>query len=108
MVLSPFSLVLTALWTLARQCQTVALVSRPLVSTLVGLVLSNAGFVPCEHSAYVVVNRFLLPLSIPLLLFSAACPCLLTYCLTLPLEGHQTEPVSSYAERLDTICACRT
>ena len=47
------------------------------MSTLIGLVLSNAGFVPCEHRAYVIVNRFLLPLSIPLLLFSAARPSLL-------------------------------
>jgi len=44
---------------------------RPLVSTLAGLLLSNGGLIPCEHQAYAVVNRALLPLSIPLLLFSA-------------------------------------
>ena len=41
------------------------------MSTLAGLVLSNSGVVPCDHRAYVAVNRFLLPMSIPLLLFSA-------------------------------------
>ncbi len=41
------------------------------MSTLAGLLLSNGGLIPCEHQAYAVVNRALLPLSIPLLLFSA-------------------------------------
>eukprot|EP00884_Botryococcus_braunii_P010496 jgi/Botrbrau1/19448/Bobra.0338s0069.1 len=46
--------------------------SGPLVSTLVGLVLSNAGVIPCNAPAvYDVVNKYLLPLAVPLLLFSA-------------------------------------
>ena len=73
-------------------CANLCFESRPLVSTLVGLILSNAGVVPCEHRAYVLVNRFLLPLSIPLLLFSAARPSLLVWWSTLQflsnLQGH--------------------
>lgn len=45
--------------------------SGPLVSTLIGLAASNLGLIPCEAPAYTVVNRFLLPLAVPLLLFAA-------------------------------------
>ncbi|GJP53803.1 hypothetical protein CLOM_g12938, partial [Closterium sp. NIES-68] len=45
--------------------------SGPLVATLVGLAASNLGLIPCEAPAYNVVNRFLLPLAVPLLLFAA-------------------------------------
>lgn len=45
--------------------------SGPLVSTLIGLALSNLGVLPAAAPAYTVVNKFLLPLAVPLLLFSA-------------------------------------
>lgn len=45
--------------------------SAALVSTLVGLTASNLGFLPYETPAYSVVLEFLLPLTIPLLLFRA-------------------------------------
>ena len=41
------------------------------MSTLIGLAASNLGLIPCEAPAYAVVNRFLLPLAVPLLLFAA-------------------------------------
>ena len=46
--------------------------SRPLVSTLVGLALSNLGVIPASApSVYGTVNKFLLPLAVPLLLLAA-------------------------------------
>lgn len=45
--------------------------SGPLVSTLVCLALANCGVMPHSAPAYPVVNKFLLPLAVPLLLFSA-------------------------------------
>lgn len=47
------------------------MVSAALVSTLVGLAASNLGIIPYEAPAYSIVLEFLLPLSIPLLLFRA-------------------------------------
>lgn len=47
------------------------MVSAALVSTLVGLAASNLGIIPCEAPAYSTVLEFLLPLTIPLLLFRA-------------------------------------
>lgn len=45
---------------------------RPIVSTLVGLLLSNTGVIPCESPVvYGLVNKYLLPLAVPLLLFTA-------------------------------------
>jgi uncharacterized membrane protein len=41
------------------------------VATLCGLLLSNVGVIPYEAPQYAVVNGYLLPLAIPLLLFSA-------------------------------------
>ncbi len=41
------------------------------VTTLTGLLLSNLGVIPTAAPAYDVVNGFLLPLSVPLLLFGA-------------------------------------
>lgn len=45
--------------------------SAALVSTLVGLAASNLGIIPYEAKSYAVFLEFLLPLSIPLLLFRA-------------------------------------
>ncbi|KAF8044051.1 hypothetical protein BT93_A2124 [Corymbia citriodora subsp. variegata] len=47
------------------------MVSAALVSTLIGLTASNVGIIPCEAPAYSTVLEFLLPLTIPLLLFRA-------------------------------------
>ncbi|KAM1070183.1 hypothetical protein TB1_002053 [Malus domestica] len=47
------------------------MVSAALVSTLVGLAASNFGIIPFEAPAYSIVLEFLLPLSIPLLLYRA-------------------------------------
>ncbi|KAF8044046.1 hypothetical protein BT93_A2124 [Corymbia citriodora subsp. variegata] len=48
-----------------------SMVSAALVSTLIGLTASNVGIIPCEAPAYSTVLEFLLPLTIPLLLFRA-------------------------------------
>ncbi|WCJ36702.1 hypothetical protein M5689_017885 [Euphorbia peplus] len=48
-----------------------SMVSAALVSTLVGLAASNIGIIPYEATAYLVVLEFMLPLTIPLLLFRA-------------------------------------
>ncbi|KAK4743595.1 hypothetical protein SAY87_009907 [Trapa incisa] len=48
-----------------------SMVSAALVSTLVGLAASNLGIIPCEAPAYSTVLEFLLPMTIPLLLFRA-------------------------------------
>lgn len=48
-----------------------SMVSAALVSTLLGLAASNLGIIPYEAKAYAVFLEFLLPLSIPLLLFRA-------------------------------------
>lgn len=48
-----------------------SMVSAALVSTLVGLAASNVGIIPYEAPAYSIVMDFLLPLTIPLLLFRA-------------------------------------
>ncbi|GAB2265164.1 hypothetical protein Dimus_000229 [Dionaea muscipula] len=45
--------------------------SGALVSTLIGLAASNVGIIACEAPAYQVVLDFLLPLAVPLLLFTA-------------------------------------
>eukprot|EP00899_Mesostigma_viride_P021891 jgi/Mesvir1/29703/Mv00936-RA.1 len=45
--------------------------SGPLVATLLGLMLRNAHVLPGASPAYGVVNSYLLPLAIPLLLFNA-------------------------------------
>lgn len=51
--------------------------SGPLVSTLIGLLLSNLGLVGGSNAGtvYGTVNKFILPLAIPLLLFSADLRC---------------------------------
>ena len=41
------------------------------VATLCGLALSNCGVIPYDAPQYAVVNGYLLPLAIPMLLFSA-------------------------------------
>ena len=41
------------------------------MATLLGLLLSNIGIISCEAPQYAIVNSYLLPLAIPLLLFSA-------------------------------------
>ena len=43
----------------------------PLISTLCALVLANTGVIPHSAPAFAVVNKFILPLAIPLLLFTA-------------------------------------
>jgi uncharacterized membrane protein len=48
-----------------------SMVSAALVSTLVGLAASNIGIIPYEAPAYSVVLEFMLPLTVPLLLFRA-------------------------------------
>mmetsp|Transcript_4280 Transcript_4280/g.12066 ORF Transcript_4280/g.12066 Transcript_4280/m.12066 type:complete len:224 (+) Transcript_4280:135-806(+) len=45
--------------------------SGALVATLIGLLMSNVGVIPCDAPQYAVVNKMLLPLAIPMLLFSA-------------------------------------
>lgn len=45
--------------------------SGALVATLIGLFLSNVGIIPFDSPEYNVVNRYLLPLAVPLLLLSA-------------------------------------
>lgn len=47
------------------------MLSASLVSTLVGLAASNFGIIPYEAPAYSVFLEFLLPLTVPLLLFRA-------------------------------------
>lgn len=41
------------------------------MSTLVGLAASNLGVIAAEAPAYAIVNGYLLPLAVPLLLFAA-------------------------------------
>ena len=41
------------------------------VATLCGLLMSNLGVIPCSAAEYSVVNGYLLPLAIPMLLYSA-------------------------------------
>ncbi|KAG9142025.1 hypothetical protein Leryth_009368 [Lithospermum erythrorhizon] len=65
------------------------MVSGALVSTLVGLAWSNLGIIPHEATVYSLVYKYLLPLTIPLLLFranlrqvvDATGPMLLAFCL---------------------------
>lgn len=47
------------------------MISAALVSILLGLAASNMGIIPHEARAYSVVMEFLLPLTIPLMLFRA-------------------------------------
>ena len=55
--------------------------SGPLVSTLVGLLFANTGVVSGSNApaVYDTVNKFILPLAIPLLLFSADLRCALSH-----------------------------
>ena len=49
-----------------------------MVSTLMGILLSNTGIIPCNSPAvYGLVNKYLLPLAVPLLLLTADLRCLL-------------------------------
>lgn len=45
--------------------------SGALLSTLIGLALSNLGIVPADAPQYAIVNAYLLPLAVPMLLFAA-------------------------------------
>ena len=58
---------------LCRPCRIGKELSGPLVSTLIGLLFSNLGLVGGVHAGtvYDTVNKFILPLAIPLLLYSA-------------------------------------
>lgn len=48
-----------------------SMLSGALVSTLVGLAASNIGLIASEAPAFAIVNQYLLPLSVPLLLLKA-------------------------------------
>lgn len=48
-----------------------AALSAPVISTFITLFLSNFGLLPTTHAAYRVVNAFLVPLAVPMLLFGA-------------------------------------
>lgn len=47
------------------------MISAALVSILLGLAASNMGIIPHEAHAYSIVMEFILPLTIPLMLFRA-------------------------------------
>ncbi|MED6223848.1 hypothetical protein PIB30_078084 [Stylosanthes scabra] len=64
-----FSIGAFGLW--SEKTKIGSMVSAALVSTLVGLAASNIGILPYEAPAYSLVLDFLLPLTIPLLLFRA-------------------------------------
>lgn len=48
-----------------------AALSPPIVTTLAALALANTGVLPAAHPAYLAAQRVLVPLAVPLLLFSA-------------------------------------
>ncbi|KAK2366807.1 putative membrane protein YjcL [Trifolium repens] len=64
-----FSIGAFGLW--SEKTKIGSMVSAALVSTLVGLAASNLGILPHDAPAYSIVLEFLLPLTIPLLLFGA-------------------------------------
>uniref|UniRef100_A0A7N0RBB2 Membrane protein YjcL n=1 Tax=Kalanchoe fedtschenkoi TaxID=63787 RepID=A0A7N0RBB2_KALFE len=64
-----FSIGAFGLW--SENTKVGGMVSAALVSTLVGLAASNLGIIPQEAPVYLLVLEFLLPLTIPLLLFRA-------------------------------------
>ena len=45
--------------------------SSPITTMIASLILSNIGIIPSSSSVYNVINKFLLPLAIPLLLLDA-------------------------------------
>ena len=55
----------------SREVATTTTLNRPLVATLAGLALTTVGALPSASPAYAAVNSRLLPLAVPLLLFSA-------------------------------------
>ncbi|EKX38319.1 hypothetical protein GUITHDRAFT_115468 [Guillardia theta CCMP2712] len=70
-----------AMWTAMLACACVGLraektrvgaaLSSPLVTMFISLILVNCGVLPTSAPAYNTVNKFLVPLAVPLLLFSA-------------------------------------
>lgn len=48
-----------------------SMMSAALVSTLIGLAASNIGIIPHEAPVYSIVLEFMLPITVPLLLFRA-------------------------------------
>ena len=56
---------------MSASCVFLQELSGPLVSTLIGLAMSNVGIIPSTAPQYNTVNTLLLPLAVPLLLFSA-------------------------------------
>ncbi|KAL9689731.1 hypothetical protein QQ045_010120 [Rhodiola kirilowii] len=64
-----FSIGAFGLW--SENTKVGGMVSAALVSTLTGLAASNLGIIPHEAPVYLLVLEFLLPLTIPLLLFRA-------------------------------------
>jgi hypothetical protein len=71
---------------LSVQALTHAALGRALVATLLGLLMSNLGLIPCDAPQYSVVNKMLLPLAIPMLLFSADLRYRDSHSFTLTLE----------------------
>eukprot|EP00960_Hanusia_phi_P029343 747901-Hanusia_phi.AAC.2 len=55
----------------AEKTRVGAALSSPLVTMFVSLILVNCGILPTSAPAYNVINKFLVPLAVPLLLFSA-------------------------------------
>lgn len=56
------------------------------MATLIGLLLSNFGAIPSNAPQYGVVNKFLLPLAVPLLLLTAD-----LRCVAVALDGLQDQ-----------------
>ncbi|CAN6485199.1 unnamed protein product [Victoria cruziana] len=64
-----FSIGAFGIW--SERTRVCSALSAALVSTLVGLAASNLGILPSEAPAYSIVMEYLLPLTVPLLLFRA-------------------------------------
>ena len=45
--------------------------SAPLLATLIALIMTNIGIIPSSSEVYTLINRFMLPLAVPMLLLSA-------------------------------------
>lgn len=74
---------------------------RPLVATLLGLLLSNFGVISSNAPQYQVVTKFLLPLAVPLLLFTADMRSAEhSFCLIAPRESTITATLDSRRSRM--------
>ena len=83
--------------------------SGPLVSTLVGLLFANAGFVSGSNAprVYDTVNKFILPLAIPLLLFSADLRCALSLPQGKPLALLSSHHLGNTTIAISCLSPCR-